>query len=135
VERFVAAPYVKDYDTIDGDSPGAWPRRFDLSKWVAFLARANDRMVGAIAVAFDTPQVEMLEGRRDLAVLWDVRVAPTARGQGVGAALVWKRSRRSAERRSRGYASKAAAMTEGSGCAQCRDPRSRHGGNARSLPT
>jgi GNAT superfamily N-acetyltransferase len=29
----------------------------------------------------------MLEGRRDLAVLWDLRVAPEARGQGVGAAL------------------------------------------------
>jgi GNAT superfamily N-acetyltransferase len=38
-------------------------------------------------VAFDTPTVEMLEGRRDLAVLWDIRVAPEARGQGVGAAL------------------------------------------------
>jgi GNAT superfamily N-acetyltransferase len=29
----------------------------------------------------------MLEGRRDLAVLWDLRVAPQVRGRGVGAAL------------------------------------------------
>lgn len=49
-------------------------------------------------IAFDTPGVEMLEGRRDLAVLWDIRVAPEARGQGVGAALFraaeeWARAR------------------------------------------
>jgi GNAT superfamily N-acetyltransferase len=29
----------------------------------------------------------MLEGRSDLAVLWDVRVAPPARGRGVAGAL------------------------------------------------
>ena len=29
----------------------------------------------------------MLEGRDDLAVLWDIRVSPEARGQGIGAAL------------------------------------------------
>jgi GNAT superfamily N-acetyltransferase len=29
----------------------------------------------------------MLEGRRDLSVLWDIRVAPDARGKGVGSAL------------------------------------------------
>ena len=29
----------------------------------------------------------MLEGRRDLAVLWDIRVSPEARRQGVGSAL------------------------------------------------
>jgi ribosomal protein S18 acetylase RimI-like enzyme len=32
----------------------------------------------------------MLEGRRDLAVLWDIRVAPDARHQGVGSALFQK---------------------------------------------
>ena len=29
----------------------------------------------------------MLEGRRDLAALWDIRVSPNARRQGVGSAL------------------------------------------------
>ena len=29
----------------------------------------------------------MLEGRRDLAVLWDIRIFPDARGHGVGSAL------------------------------------------------
>ena len=43
--------------------------------------------VGAVAVAFDTPGVHMLEERSDLAVLWDIRVAPEAQGRGVGRRL------------------------------------------------
>jgi GNAT superfamily N-acetyltransferase len=40
----------------------------------------------------------MLEGRDDIALLWDIRVAPTARRRGVGAALfraaeAWARAR------------------------------------------
>ncbi len=44
------------------------------------------------------PDVDMLEGRDDLAVLWDFRVAPQERRTGVGSALFagverWARSR------------------------------------------
>lgn len=38
-------------------------------------------------VAHDSPGLLMLEGRRDLAVLWDIRVAPEVRGHGIGSAL------------------------------------------------
>lgn len=87
-ERAVDAPYVKDYDAIAGCEPARWAERFDVSRWAFFAARVDDRRVGGAVVAFGTPGVEMLEGRRDLAVLWDIRVAPDARGQGVGAALI-----------------------------------------------
>ncbi len=86
-ERRLERPYVKDYDAVDGDHPTHWARRFDLSKWIAFAARRGATRVGSAAVAFDTGEVELLEGRRDLAILWDLRVAPSARGQGVGTAL------------------------------------------------
>jgi GNAT superfamily N-acetyltransferase len=85
-ERAVDAPYVKDYDAGDG-GPARWAKRFDLSSWGLLGARIGGRLVGGAAVAFDTPGLMMLEERRDLAVLWDLRVAPEARGQGVGAAL------------------------------------------------
>jgi GNAT superfamily N-acetyltransferase len=85
-ERAVAVPYVKDYDADDA-GPARWPERFDLSNWGLLVARIDGRLVGGAAVAFDTPGLMMLEGRRDLAVLWDIRVAPEVRGQGVGAAL------------------------------------------------
>lgn len=38
-------------------------------------------------MAWNTPQINMLEDRADLAVPWDIRIAPNARGQGVGTAL------------------------------------------------
>jgi GNAT superfamily N-acetyltransferase len=84
-ERAVDIPGTKDYDALEG--PESWPARFDLRNWGWFAAREDGRRVGGAAVAFDTPGVEMLEGRRDLAVLWDIRVAPEMRGRGVGAAL------------------------------------------------
>jgi GNAT superfamily N-acetyltransferase len=86
-ERPLAAPYVKDYDAISGEGPTRWADRFDLSNWGFLAARVDGRHVGAAAVAFDTAGVDMLEGRRDLAVLWDLRVVPEARGEGVGSAL------------------------------------------------
>jgi len=97
-ERGLAVPRVKDYDAIGGEGPTRWADRFDLSNWGFLLARVDGRPVGAAVVAFDTPGVDMLEGRRDLAVLWDLRVAPDARGQGVGSALfraaeAWARAR------------------------------------------
>lgn len=85
-ERALDTPYVKDYDALDG-GPAHWAERFDVSNWGLLMARLDGRLVGGAAVAFDTPGLTMLEGRRDLAVLWDLRVAPEARGQGVGAAL------------------------------------------------
>lgn len=85
--RRLDAPYVKDYDAIEGAAPAHWSKRFDLSRWGLFMARVEGRLVGGAAVAFDTADVAMLGGRQDLAVLWDLRVAPDARGRGVGTAL------------------------------------------------
>lgn len=97
-ERALDAPYVKDYDAIDGEGPKRWAERFDVSNWGLIGAYAAGERVGGAVVAFDTPNVDMLEGRADLAVLWDIRVAPDRRGQGVGTLLFsaagsWARER------------------------------------------
>ena len=78
--------YVKDYDALH-DSPMRWADQFDLSNWGFFSALSGAQCVGRAAVTCNTPTMEMLEGRRDLALLWDIRVAPSARRRGVGAAL------------------------------------------------
>jgi GNAT superfamily N-acetyltransferase len=86
-------PYIKDYDA-DGESPADWPKRFNVTNWGFFLARMGDKPVGAAAVAFDTTGVFMLEARRDLSVLWDIRVRPEARGAGIplfSCAAEWSR--------------------------------------------
>jgi ribosomal protein S18 acetylase RimI-like enzyme len=49
---------------------------------------------GAVVV-LKTPSLTMLEGRDDLAMLWDIRVSPEARGQGVGTALFLNPGQRS----------------------------------------
>ena len=99
VEEHVA-PYTKDYDSEDnGDSgPTGWPKRFDVSKWGILLALDGDRPVGGATVALDTPGVHMLEDRKDLAVLWDLRVHPDSRRRGIGSHLFghaadWARGR------------------------------------------
>jgi GNAT superfamily N-acetyltransferase len=85
--RRLEIPYMKDYDAVDGEGPSHWTRHFDVSNWTLFTARVAGRRIGGATVAFNAPGLAMLEGRRDLAVLWDLRVAPDARGKGVGSAL------------------------------------------------
>jgi GNAT superfamily N-acetyltransferase len=97
-ERVLDHPYVKDYDANDAEIPAQWAQRFDISNWGLFIARREGLPVGGAVVAFNTPGLVMLEDRTDLAVLWDIRVCPEVRGQGVGAALfhvveAWARAR------------------------------------------
>ena len=84
-ERELETPYLKDYDAIE--NPLEWSRSFDMSNWGFFVARSEGLRLGGAIVAFHTPGVTMLENRRDLAVLWDIRVASDVRRQGIGAAL------------------------------------------------
>ena len=86
-ERQVSAPYLKDYDTAGEGGPSSWPRDFDLSRWGLIAAHEGENRIGGVVIAFDTPGVMMLEGRRDLAVIWDIRVADGVRRQGVGSRL------------------------------------------------
>jgi GNAT superfamily N-acetyltransferase len=86
-EEPVEPAYVKDYDAISPGRPLYWPQRHDVSKWGFLLALDGALAVGGAAIAIDTPGLDMLGDRRDLAVLWDLRVRPERRGQGIGTAL------------------------------------------------
>lgn len=104
----VQPPYRKDYDASEEGGPESWAGDWDISNWGFFLARnrhrgsgsgnGSARCVGAAAVAFETAEINMLEGRDDLAVLWDIRVHPDLRGRGLGRRLFrraadWARER------------------------------------------
>lgn len=89
VERPVVTPWVKDY---------ALTEQFDVSNWGLVSAWDGPKRVGGAIIAYDTPGVRMLEGRSDLVVLWDIRVAPELRGTGIGGMLFravegWARAR------------------------------------------
>ena len=96
-EEAVEAPYVKDYDAYEDESPRRW-LRFDVSRWLFLMAFDGDEPVGGAMVAYRSPKVNMLDGRDDLAVLWDFRVATEHRGRGIGKGLFdraaqWARER------------------------------------------
>lgn len=86
IEHRLAKSYLKEYD-LPGNAPADWIAKFDLSKWCLLSAWNGQHRVGGAVVAFATEGVDMLEGRDDLAVLWDLRVAPGLRRQGVATAL------------------------------------------------
>ena len=85
-QRELGMPYLKDYDAI-AETPVEWARRFDTSKWGLMIARIDDHCVGGVTVAHDTPGLDIFEGRSDLAVIWDIRIAPARRQHGVGTSL------------------------------------------------
>jgi ribosomal protein S18 acetylase RimI-like enzyme len=99
--RRVERPYTKDYDAI-AERPTDWPALWDVSRWRMSIARAEGLPIGGLTLAFDPPNVKMLEGRQDLAVIWDLRVRPERRRRGIATALLaraeeWARAHGAAE--------------------------------------
>jgi GNAT superfamily N-acetyltransferase len=86
-ERKVDPPYTKDYDSCPNEGPLTWVKRWDLSNWVFLAAFLENQRVGGAALARDTPDVHMLEGRKDLVVLWDIRIYPEHQRKGLGRLL------------------------------------------------
>jgi len=96
-ECAVSEPWLKDYDALEG-GPLGWSLRFDTKHWGRLVATADGQRVGGAVVVHDQPNIDMLEGRADLSLVWDLRVAPAWRGRGVGrrlfaAAELWARER------------------------------------------
>ena len=99
-ERESPGGYHKDYDAIE--DPRRWVTEFDVSHWAMLAAFRGARRVGGAIAAHRSPGIQLLEGRDDLVVLWDIRVAPAASRTGVGSALVsrvedWARIRHCCE--------------------------------------
>jgi len=93
-------PYIKDFDKTPEGGPLEWASHFELRNWGFFLAIENSIPVGAAAVA-QIQGVNMLEERDDLSVLWDIRVQPERRGNGIGKALFSKACEWSSKRNCR----------------------------------
>ncbi|MCX5727985.1 MAG: GNAT family N-acetyltransferase [Nitrospirae bacterium] len=87
-ERPVAPPWVKDYDGFKGEGPTRWADQWNISNWGVISAFGKGVRLGGCVIAHDTPGVHKLEGREDIAALWDIRVAPQHRGKGIGSSLI-----------------------------------------------
>ena len=82
-------PYEKNYDSHPGSRPADWRAGFDIAEWQFVAAFLDGRRVGgAVLIPNGRVGVEVLDGHVDPALLWDIRVAPAVRRQGIGAALL-----------------------------------------------
>ena len=86
VEAPLGQPLTKDFD--EDEPVTSWRRLGDISHWGIFAAFVDKQRVGGAVVAHRSPGIHMLEGREDLAVLWDIRVHPSVRRSGVGTRLL-----------------------------------------------
>lgn len=98
LEERQVTPFRKDYDALPENDPTWWSRHFDVSRWGILGAFYGGVRCGGAALAYGSPHVDMLEGRADLAVLWDLRVAKDLRGRGVGT-LLWRAAEEWARKR------------------------------------
>ena len=83
-EETPVEPYLRELDFYD--PPETW-RRFDTSHWAFYMAYDGELPVGGAAVASKTKEVDLLCGRDDITLLWDIRVDDRYKRQGVGAEL------------------------------------------------
>jgi GNAT superfamily N-acetyltransferase len=97
-EEPLASPEFHDGDASEGKGPVSWLSQWDLSRWVAISAFDGERRIGGAVVGGHTGNVWFLRGREDMSALWDIRVDPDYRRQGVGRLLLeraadWSRRR------------------------------------------
>lgn len=96
-EKPIDKPYFKNYDEFE--SPQDWTNKWDTSKWGFFIARNNEnKIIGGMTIAYDTENVLMLEGRKDMSVIWDIRIDSKYRRTGIGSILFQKAIEFSKER-------------------------------------
>jgi GNAT superfamily N-acetyltransferase len=94
-EKKFVRPYTKNYDT-EGE-PFSW-LKFNTSSWVTLLATEDKAVIGGLTLASKTPELRMLNGRDDLADVWDIRVQPELKRKGIGTglftrAIEWSRNK------------------------------------------
>jgi GNAT superfamily N-acetyltransferase len=84
----VATPYWKNYDEHSNNHPTDWAKSFDLACWTIFAAYRRNQRVGGAIVIYGDPQMELLRDCRECGLIWDIRVQPEMRGEGIGTALL-----------------------------------------------
>lgn len=74
--------YIKDLGVYERASEYA--NTFDISNWAFYMAFDDEIPIGAVTIASRTNNVNMLDDRDDLSVLWDIRVVDDYKRRGVG---------------------------------------------------
>ncbi len=85
LEETPVTPFVKDLSKYERACE--YEQHFDISTWRFYMAYDGHTPIGALTVAGTTEGLNMLSGRKDACVLWDIRVADACKHRGVGQRL------------------------------------------------
>lgn len=85
LEEVPVTPKIKDLSVYERACD--YEKEFDVSNWRFYMAFDGEVPVGAATVAGTDPKINMLNGRTDACVLWDIRVADAYKHQGIGQGL------------------------------------------------
>jgi len=93
-ERALGRPFCKNYDVVE--NPVEWSVALKAVQCIRISAFAGSDRVGGVIAAVATPSLVTWETLPNVAVLWDLRVAPAYRRQSVATSLlratcVWAR--------------------------------------------
>ena len=86
-EEKLDAPYIKNYDEYEANQPKEELKKFNIENWTIFCAYQDTALVGGVILAHNTKEIHMLEERSDITCLWDIRIHPDYRRQGIGTQL------------------------------------------------
>lgn len=86
LEETPVTPCVKDLSKYE--KAVEYEKQFDITNWRFFMAFDGELPVGAMTIVGRTPGLNMLCGRDDACVLWDIRVADGYKHQGIGVRLL-----------------------------------------------
>lgn len=86
LEEVSVEPYIKDLSIYEHAIE--YENEFDITNWRFYMAFDDDIPVGAMTVAGKTEGLNMLYGRKDACVLWDIRVSDTYKRIGIGQKLL-----------------------------------------------
>ena len=85
LEEVPVEPYTKDLSIYE--RAAEYEKEFDITNWHFFMAFDGKTPVGAMTVAGKTKGLNMLYGREDACVLWDIRIADAYKHRGIGQKL------------------------------------------------
>lgn len=78
--------YIKDLSKYE--KAIEYEKNFDITNWRFFMAFDGETPIGAMTIAGTTDGLNMLNGRDNACVLWDIRVADNYKHQGIGSELL-----------------------------------------------
>lgn len=85
-EETPVKPYIKDLSVYERATN--YEKEFDIKNWRFYMAFDEKKPVGAMTIAGRTNGLNMLSGRNDACVLWDIRVADAYKHNGIGQKLL-----------------------------------------------